>query len=107
MTAVRYETIPILVTKWNKYYQEKVLEKKKTKNKKKYKQEKETNIARSSVSTKERREEITFRPEPPLYTHTHWDCLQIYLCFFKTNYSTIISKRGMFTPVRGNSYHTS
>ena len=29
MTAVRYETIPILVTKWNKYYQEKVLEKKK------------------------------------------------------------------------------
>lgn len=71
MTAVRYETIPILVTKWNKYYQEKVLEKKKTKNKKKYKQEKETNIARSSVSTKERREEITFRPEPPLYTHTH------------------------------------
>ena len=33
MTAVRYETIPILVTKWNKYYQEKVLEKKKQKTK--------------------------------------------------------------------------
>lgn len=35
MTAMRYETISILVMKWNKYYQEKVLDGKKIMNKKK------------------------------------------------------------------------
>ena len=40
MTAMRYETTPILVMKWNKYYLEKVLERrKKEREREKYEQE--------------------------------------------------------------------